>query len=616
MFTLIITEDFIYMCGIVGYIGERNCVDVLMDGLSSLEYRGYDSAGIAVFENGVTKTVKSCGRLSVLRDKLQQDGVAPVGNCGIGHTRWATHGKPSDENAHPHSGEKVTIVHNGIIENYLKLKEFLTDKGYTFTSDTDTEVAAKLIDYYYHNDPLEAIRNALAKIRGSYAFGILFGDIPDTIYAVRKDSPLIAAVGENENFIASDIPAILKYTRNYYLIEENEVAVLKRSGIDFYDLDGKPIKKELKTATWDVSAAEKCGYRHFMLKEIFEQPKAIRDTVSPRIVEGKVEFEGIDSGEFKGIEKIHIVACGTAMHAGMVGKYVIESMARIPVDVDIASEFRYRDPILGKNDYLIIISQSGETADTLAALRLAKSRGIKTLAIVNVVGSSIAREADHVIYTWAGPEIAVASTKAYSVQLCVLYMLAARIAFENGKLDDAGYAEFCNQILSLPQAVEQALKQQENCQRIASLYQNAHNLFFIGRGLDYAVSMEGSLKLKEISYVHSEAYAAGELKHGTISLIVDGMPVVAVVTQKKLIEKTLSNIKEVKARGANVLLVCRKGECDESIADEVIEVPDMPDIFMPSLAVLPLQMFAYYMAVLRGCDVDKPRNLAKSVTVE
>ncbi len=603
------------MCGIVGYIGEKNCVDVLLDGLSSLEYRGYDSAGIAVFENGEVETVKSCGRLVNLRDKLKSDG-APISKCGIGHTRWATHGKPSDANAHPHSGSKVTIVHNGIIENYVDLKNSLQEKGVKFISDTDTEVAAKLIDYYYHNDPLAAIKSALSRIRGSFAFGILFSDIPDTIYAVRKDSPLIVAEGDGESFIASDIPAVLKYTRKYYLIEENEVAVLTKRGIRFCDFDGETIEKEMQTATWDISAAEKGGYRHFMLKEIYEQPKAIKDTVSPRIIDGKIVFDGIKDGEFKGISQIHIVACGTAMHAGMVGKYAIESLARIPVNVDIASEFRYRDPIFGKNDYLIIISQSGETADTLAALRLARSRGVKTIAVVNVVGSSIARGADHVIYTWAGPEIAVASTKAYSVQLSVMYMLAARIAFENNAIDNSKYTEFCSEILKLPEAVSQTLAQQENCQRLASIYQNAHSLFFIGRGMDYAVSMEGSLKLKEISYIHSEAYAAGELKHGTISLIVEGMPVIAVATQRQLVEKTVSNIKEVKARGANVLLACREGENGVGEADELIELPDMPDIFMPSLAVIPLQLFAYYMAVLRGCDVDKPRNLAKSVTVE
>lgn len=603
------------MCGIVGYVGTKNCANVLLDGLSSLEYRGYDSAGIAVFENDLIKTVKTCGRLQNLRDKLNNDG-APNGNCGIGHTRWATHGKPSDVNAHPHSGNKVTIVHNGIIENYIHIKEKLVSKGYTFLSDTDTEVAAKLIDYYYQDDPLQAIRRATSHIKGSYAFGILFDDIPNTIYAIRKDSPLIVAKGDNEAFIASDIPAILKYTRNYFLIEENEVAKLTNNGVEFMNLDGEPIEKEMQTATWDVAAAEKGGYRHFMLKEIFEQPKAVKNTVSPRIENGKIVFDGIKDGEFEGIKRINIVACGTAMHAGMIAKYAIESMARIPVNVDIASEFRYRNPILSKDDCLIIVSQSGETADTLAALRLAKSRGVKTVAVVNVVGSSIAREADHVIYTWAGPEIAVASTKAYSVQLTVMYMLAAKIAKENGKLTAEQGKEYCDWLMKLPDYIEEMLKNQEECQRLASKYQNAHSLFFIGRGLDNAVAMEGSLKLKEISYIHSEAYAAGELKHGPISLIVDDMPVVAIATQKETVEKTISNIKEVKARGANVLLLCRKDCTQKEVADEVIELPDLPDVFMPSAAIIPLQMFAYYIAVLKGYDVDKPRNLAKSVTVE
>jgi glutamine---fructose-6-phosphate transaminase (isomerizing) len=605
------------MCGIVGYIGDRNCVDVLMDGLGSLEYRGYDSAGISTFENGILKTVKTCGRLSALREKLEEEG-APQGHCGIGHTRWATHGRPSNENAHPHCGGKVTIVHNGIIENYVSIKESLEEKGRAFVSDTDTEVAAKLLDYYYdkEKEPLAAIKDALLRIHGSYAFGILFSDIPGKIYAVRKDSPLIVAQGEAESFIASDIPAILKYTRTYYLIEENEIAILTKEGIQFCDLDGESLHKEAMTATWDVSAAEKGGYRHFMLKEIFEQPKAIKDTISPRIQNGRIVFDGIEDGEFKAVEQIHIVACGTAMHAGMVGKYAIESLARVPVHVDIASEFRYRDPILSKNDLVLIISQSGETADTLAALRLAHARGVKTIAVVNVVGSSISRVADHVIYTWAGPEIAVASTKAYSVQLAVMYMLAARIAFEKSVMEQEEYTQFCAQLLTLPDAVEATLAQQENCQRLAAIYQNAHSLFFIGRGLDNAVSMEGSLKLKEISYIHSEAYAAGELKHGTISLIVEGMPVVAVATQQNLVEKTVSNIKEVKARGASVLLICLEGQKGIDAADETITLPQMKGIFMPSLAAIPLQLFAYYMAVLRGCDVDKPRNLAKSVTVE
>jgi glucosamine--fructose-6-phosphate aminotransferase (isomerizing) len=586
-----------------------------MDGLSKLEYRGYDSAGIAVFENGVIKVVKSKGRLSNLKTKLDKVGT-PKGCCGIGHTRWATHGEPSDVNAHPQSAPKVTIVHNGIIENFIALREHLERRGYTFVSDTDTEVAAKLFDHCYHGDPRKAIADALSRIRGSYSFGILFTDFPDRIYAVRKDSPLIVGAGKGENFIASDIPAILKYTQDYYLLEENEIAEITSDSIKFCDLEGEPIIKEKLTATWDVEAAEKNGFAHFMLKEIYDQPKALKDTISPRLSTGLPVFGKNDDEIFSNVDRIHIVACGTAMHAGIVGKYVIEQLAGISCEVDIASEFRYRNPILGKNDLVIVISQSGETADTLAALRLAKSRGLRTLAIVNVLGSSIAREAGTVIYTWAGPEIAVASTKAYSVQLAIMYMIAVRLALESGAIDENKAREICAQISSLPEMVQKTLGQKENCQHLAAFYQNLHNAFFIGRGLDYAASMEGSLKLKEISYIHSEAYAAGELKHGTISLIVDGTPVVAIATQKAIFEKTVSNIKEVKTRGANVMLLCRDSCKDTSFADHVIKLPDMPDILMPSLVVIPLQLFAYYMAVVRGCDVDKPRNLAKSVTVE
>ena len=603
------------MCGIVGYVGPRDSADVLMDGLEKLEYRGYDSAGIAVFENGVIKVVKSKGRLANLKNKLNTVGT-PKGGCGIGHTRWATHGEPSDINAHPHSAKKVTIVHNGIIENFIQLREHLEHRGYTFESDTDTEVAAKLFDCCYHGDPRKAIIEALSRIRGSYAFGILFADFPDRIYAVRKDSPLIVGAGKGENFIASDIPAILKYTQDYYLLEENEIAEITSDSIKFYDLEGEEIKKEKLTATWDVEAAEKCGFEHFMLKEIFDQPKALKDTISPRLATGLPVFGTNDDEIFADVERVHIVACGTAMHAGIVGKYVIEQLAGISCEVDIASEFRYRNPILDKNDLVIVISQSGETADTLAAMRLAKSRGLRTLAIVNVVGSSIAREAGTVIYTWAGPEIAVASTKAYSVQLAIMYMIAVRLALQSGAIDEEKARDICAHISSLPEMVKKTLEQKENCQHLAAFYQNIHNAFFIGRGLDYAASMEGSLKLKEISYIHSEAYAAGELKHGTISLIVDGTPVIATATQSAIFEKTVSNIKEVKTRGANVMLLCRESCPDTSFADHVIKLPDMPDILMPSLVVVPFQLFAYYMAVLRGCDVDKPRNLAKSVTVE
>jgi len=604
------------MCGIVGYIGKKDSSEVLLDGLSKLEYRGYDSAGIAVFENNVIKVVKSKGRLANLRNKLNEVGTLK-GNCGIGHTRWATHGEPSDVNSHPHSGEKVTIVHNGIIENYLSLRESLISKGYKFLSDTDTEVAAKLLDYCYHGDPLKAIADALSRIRGSYALGMLFADFPEHIYAVRKDSPLIVGAGIGENFIASDIPAILKYTREYYLLEENEIAEITSGGIEFYNLDGEILAKEKLTATWDIEEAEKSGFEHFMLKEIFDQPKALRDAISPRLTTGLPVFSPDDDKIFKCVERVHIVACGTAMHAGMVGKSAIEQLSRIPCEVDVASEFRYRNPILGKNDLVIIISQSGETADTLAALRLAKRQGIRTLAVVNVVGSSIAREADFVVFTWAGLEIAVASTKAYSVQLAVMYLIAVRFGLEKGMLEEAAATELCAQIEKLPDMAAKVLLQKENCQHLASIYQNTHDLFFIGRGMDYYASMEGSLKLKEISYVHSEAYPAGELKHGTISLIVKDTPVIAIATQQELFEKTISNIKEVKARGASVLLLCRESEkSGAEIADHVILLPDMPNLLMPSLVVIPLQLFAYYMSVMRGCDVDKPRNLAKSVTVE
>ena len=608
-----------HMCGIVGYIGSKNSTDVLVDGLRKLEYRGYDSAGIAVFEDGRIKIEKSKGRLDDLENKMGLYN-RPNGHCGIGHTRWATHGEPSDVNSHPHGNERISIVHNGIIENYLQIKEKLESKGYVFESETDTESIAKLLDYYYHGDPIEAIRRVLGTIEGSYALGILFRDFPDRIFAVRKESPLIVGVGKDENFIASDVPAIIKYTKDYYLLEENEIALLTEQEVKILDIDGEPIQKELHTANWDIEAAEKGGYPHFMIKEIHEQPTAIKNTVSPRIQNGlpNLGLENLTDERLASFDRIHIVACGTAMHAGMVGKYVIERLARVPVEVEVASEFRYRDPILGKNDLAVIISQSGETADTLAALRLAKERGVHTLAVVNVVGSSIAREADSVCYTWAGPEIAVASTKAYSVQLSVMYLLAFQLALVRQTVEPAQIQTLCSQLLDIPAQLETLLHEVEDeCQYYASKFQNAKDLFFIGRGVDYALSLEGSLKLKEISYIHSEAYAAGELKHGTISLITDDIPVIALATQKALYEKTISNIKEVKARGAKVLLVCRE---DANLAGELseylIKIPLIPDILMPMLSIAPLQLFAYYTSVLRGCDVDKPRNLAKSVTVE
>lgn len=606
------------MCGIVGYVGPRQCTDVLMDALSKLEYRGYDSAGIAVFESGKIKVAKSKGRLKDLEEKMNQT-EKPSGHAGIGHTRWATHGEPSDINSHPHSGKRVTIVHNGIIENYKQLKDFLTAHGRSFQSETDTEVVAQLLDYYYDGNPLDAIVKVMNELEGSFALGIVFSDFKDTVYAVRRESPLIVGKGDKESFIASDVPAILKYTKNYYLLEHDEIACLDCDGIRIFDRHKNEIHKELKTADWDMDAAEKGGYEHFMLKEIYEQPTAIKTTIAPRITDGLPNLEecGITPEKLKEFDKIYVVACGTAMHAGMVGKYVIEKLARVPVIVDIASEFRYRDPLITSRDLVIIISQSGETADSLAAMRLAKNLGAKTLAIVNAKGSSIAREADMLIYTHAGPEIAVASTKAYMVQIAVMYLLAFEIALSSGTIDETECRRLTTLLQDIPDHIEEILKNKENAQYIASYLITADSLLYIGRGLDYALSMEGSLKLKEISYIHSESYAAGELKHGTISLISDGIPVIAVATQKALFEKTISNIKEVKARGAKVVIVCREDYKPESdVADYKFGLPDIDDILMPMAAVVPLQLIAYYTSVLKGNDVDKPRNLAKSVTVE
>lgn len=606
------------MCGIVGYVGDRDCADVLVDALSKLEYRGYDSAGIAVVEKGVIKVEKCKGRLANLVDKMAVDGK-PQGHCGIGHTRWATHGEPSDINSHPHGNKRVSIVHNGIIENYKQIKDFLIEEGYSFVSETDTETVAKLLDYYYVDDPVDTIIKVLSEIKGSYALGIMFRDYPDTVFAVRKECPLIVGVGENENFLASDVPAIIKYTRDYYLLEANEIAVVKKDSVQIYDMHKEPVHKEINTADWDVDAAEKGGYEHFMLKEIYEQPAAVRDTVSPRIINGMPDLsqDGVDMQKLKDYRQIFIVACGTAMHAGMVGKYVIEKLARKPVIVDIASEFRYRDPIITKDDLMIVISQSGETADTMAVLRLAKEVGAATLAVVNVVGSSIAREADMVIYTHAGPEISVASTKAYMVQISVMYLLAFELAYANGTIDKERCMELTAQLGQMPDIIRETLELKDTCSFVASKLVNAESLLYIGRGLDYALSMEGSLKLKEISYIHSESYAAGELKHGTISLITEGMPVIAVATQKKLIEKTVSNIREVKARGAMVILICDNSiEVGEGVADYIIRLPQTDEQLMPMAAAAPLQLIAYYTSVLKGNDVDKPRNLAKSVTVE
>ncbi|MDD6098159.1 MAG: glutamine--fructose-6-phosphate transaminase (isomerizing) [Oscillospiraceae bacterium] len=607
------------MCGIVGYVGFRDCTDVLMDALSKLEYRGYDSAGIAVFENDEIRVAKSKGRLADLAEKMKKEGK-PAGHSGIGHTRWATHGEPSDINSHPHSGERVTIVHNGIIENYKALKDFLVKEGCCFKSDTDTEVVAQLLDYYYDGDPIATISCATKELEGSYALGVIFADFPDTVFAIRRESPLIVGIGDKESFIASDVTAILRYTKNYYLLEHDEIAVLSRYSTSIYDLHYHKLNKELKTADWDISAAEKGGYEHFMLKEIFEQPEAVKTTITPRITDGLPDLRecGITMEKLASFKNIFVVACGTAMHAGVVGRYVIEKLARVPVNVEIASEFRYREPIVSEGDLVIIISQSGETADSLAALRLAKSLGAETLAIVNAKGSSIAREADMLIYTHAGPEIAVASTKAYMVQIAVMYLFAFELALAKGMTDEEECRRLTGLLLKTPDIIQDVLKNKKESQYIASGLISADSLLYIGRGLDYALSMEGSLKLKEISYIHSESYAAGELKHGTISLISEGTPVIAVATQSNLFDKTISNIKEVKARGAKVILVCRDSYIpDKDVADYKFGLPDdIEDLLMPMAAVVPLQLIAYYTSVLRGNDVDKPRNLAKSVTVE
>ena len=606
------------MCGIVGYVGKRSAQDVLLDGLEKLEYRGYDSAGVALAQEGGIRVVKSKGRLDALRQKLAVQALAES-SCGIGHTRWATHGEPSDVNSHPHSTPRVSIVHNGIIENYGALKERLAARGYTFESETDTEVLVKLIDSCYHGEPLQALHEALGMVRGSYALAVLFKDFPDTIFAVKKESPLIVGWGEGENFVASDIPALLKYTRDYSVLEEGDLAVVTAQGIRFYNAFGEPVERQRLTADWDQEAAEKGGYPHFMLKEINEQPAAITATVSPRVEDGMPDLRipELTDERLRSIGMVHLVACGTAMHAGMVGKAAIETLARVPAEVDIASEFRYRDPILNKDDLVIIISQSGETSDTLAALKLAKSRGVPVLAIVNVVGSSIARAADYILYTYAGPEIAVASTKAYMVQMCVLYLFALRLAYARGKLEEAETKRLTAELLRAGEVIKPRLDDCEQIKYLASRFVNTQSCFFIGRGFDYALSLEGSLKLKEISYVHSDAYAAGELKHGTISLITDGVPVIALATQKQVYEKTISNAKETKSRGARVILFTTKDAVvPEGVADYIVRMDEYEDLLMPLQLIVPLQLFAYYMAVLRGCDVDKPRNLAKSVTVE
>lgn len=608
------------MCGIVGYIGDAQAAPILLDGLGKLEYRGYDSAGIAVYNGTDIEVVKAKGRLKVLSE-LTHDGVNMPGTLGIGHTRWATHGEPSDVNAHPHfnKDESIVVVHNGIIENYLKLKKKLVSKGYEFISDTDTEVIAHLLDYYYTGNPLQAVTKIMHRMEGSYALGIIFKDHPDELYAVRKDSPLIVGHTEGGNIIASDVPAVLKYTRDVFFIENEEIVRMTKDSMEFFTVDEEPIQKESTRIEWDVNAAEKGGFEHFMLKEMYEQPKAITDTFSPRIKDGKIVIEelGMTDEEIKAVKKIMIVGCGSAYHTGVTCKYIFEGLARIPVEVDLASEFRYRNPILEEGTMVVVISQSGETADSLAALREAQKRGARVLGIVNVVGSSIAREADNVMYTWAGPEIAVATTKAYSAQLIAQYLLAMKFAYVRGQIDDAQLAEMLEDLKRLPAQVEMLLNNKQKIQRFANRYLAAKDVFFIGRGIDYAISLEGSLKLKEISYIHSEAYAAGELKHGTISLIEEGTLVSAVLTQEELYKKMISNMVEVKTRGAFVMAITNAGNTEvEKAADYVIYIPKTNKYFTNSLAIVPLQLFGYYVSIGRGCDVDKPRNLAKSVTVE
>ncbi|WP_341876268.1 glutamine--fructose-6-phosphate transaminase (isomerizing) [Defluviitalea saccharophila] len=609
------------MCGIVGYIGEQEASPILVDGLKKLEYRGYDSAGIAVYNGSCIDVMKTKGRLKDLEEKLE--GRAVKGTAGIGHTRWATHGAPSDENSHPHSNgdETISVVHNGIIENYMELKEELISNGYVFLSETDTEVAVHLLDYYYKGDPIDAVIKVMNKIEGSYALGILFKDYPDQLIAVRKDSPLIVGLGKGENYIASDIPAILQYTRDVYFLEDGELAILTRDEVKIINKDKEQVDKEVFKVTWDVAAAEKGGYDHFMLKEIFEQAKVVKDTLMPRLPEdqNRIVLDDIklSKKELENINKIYIVACGTAYYAGIVGKYLLERIARVPVVAEVASEFRYRDPVIDENTLMIVLSQSGETADTLAALRLAKQGGARVIAIVNVVGSSIAREADDILYTWAGPEIAVASTKAYSAQLAAMYLLTCHIALELGRMNEEEFKELRDELYQLPRKVNRVLNKAERIKRLADKYVNSKNVFYVGRGLDYMVSMEGSLKLKEVAYVHSEPYAAGELKHGPIALIEDTTLVVGIVTQAELYDKTVSNLKEVKARNGKVLAIAVKGNTEiEKVVDDVIYIPQTHWMFSSILANIPQQLFAYYVSTALGHDVDKPRNLAKSVTVE
>lgn len=611
------------MCGIVGYTGNRQVVPVLLEGLSKLEYRGYDSAGVAVLgSDGKHRIVKTNGKLSALADKLGKEKTIE-GTCGIGHTRWATHGMPSVTNAHPHCNcdKSIVAVHNGIIENYLEIKEKLTAKGYTFYSETDTEIATKLVDYYYKKwgNPLEAMVSFTLRVRGSYAIAVMFEAFPEEIFVARKDSPLIVGLTENESFIASDVPAILKYTRSIYYLDDMEIARIGKGTAVFYNVDRKEIKKQPVKIEWDMSAAERGGYEHFMLKEINEQPKVVSDTLNSFIRDGKIDLSeaGISDGDLRSVKRIRIAACGSAYHVGVVAKYITEELARIPVDVDVASEFRYRNPIFGENELVVVISQSGETADTLAALREAKANGVKTLAIVNVVGSVIAREADKVMYTKAGPEISVATTKAYSAQLIAAYVLAVQLAYVNDKIDGEAYSRLIEEMLALPASIEKILSDDEWLKWFATKISNKKDVFFLGRGIDYAICLEGSLKLKEISYIHSEAYAAGELKHGTISLIEEGTLVVGLITQAQLAEKSVSNLVEVKSRGACILGITTEGNYSlDEHSDFTLYVPRTAQYFTASLAVIPLQLLSYYVSVTKGLDVDTPRNLAKCVSVE
>ncbi len=608
------------MCGIVGYIGKEQAAPIILDGLSKLEYRGYDSSGIALLQDGKISIRKAAGRLSVL-ENLTKGGTLTKGCIGIGHTRWATHGAPSDVNSHPHYNkeESIAVVHNGIIENYAEIRDKLIKRGYEFVSETDTEVLAHLLDYYNKGNPLEAIEKVLRRVEGSYALGIMFEDYPDELFAVRKDSPLIVGESEGACYIASDVPAILKYSRDVYYVENYEIVRMQAGSLRFYTEDEIEIQKECVHIDWDADAAEKGGYEHFMLKEIYEQPKILHDTIHPRLKNGGIEFEewNMTQEQMQAINKIHIVACGSAYHAGITGKYVLESLARIPVEVDLASEFRYRNPILQEGTLVLVISQSGETADTLAALRESKKLGFPVLGIVNAVGSSIAREADDVIYTWAGPEISVATTKAYSAQLVSLYLLTLSLAKAKGNISDSQLHTMIEDMKKLPHQIELLLGNKDLIQKYANRYVAAKDMYFMGRGIDYAIALEASLKLKEISYVHSEAYAAGELKHGTISLIEEGTLVGAIATQPELFAKTVSNVIEVKSRGAVIIAVAFEGQTEiEEVADYVIYIPETNPYFANSLAIIPLQLFGYFVSVGKGCDVDKPRNLAKSVTVE